>query len=294
MRNLGSNRRWPDFTVVELSTGIAGAYCTKLLADGGAAVIKVEPPEGDPLRRWSSSGAAIERGSDGALFSFLAGSKHSVIADPEVDNDIQMVDDLLAPRMRWCGLQDRKWPSARALRPAAILRAHPQLTRHVDHTVRPGWSLAGPGGHRIHAASLVGRNRRARARFAGTSTGVRRRPGRRVSGRGLRQRSDPDVAVPPNQRWLRRTRRTHRPVDAGNADPWPDVLPGHLFRNARPALARRPATHGSGRGAGEGRPGGPRLRDRAAMVRSMCDGRSPGVDRRGIATVDHRVGQHSR
>ena len=25
------------FTVVELSTGIAGAYCTKLLADGGAA-----------------------------------------------------------------------------------------------------------------------------------------------------------------------------------------------------------------------------------------------------------------
>ena len=34
------------FTVVELSTGIAGAYCTKLLADGGAAVIKVEPPAG--------------------------------------------------------------------------------------------------------------------------------------------------------------------------------------------------------------------------------------------------------
>ena len=34
------------FTVVELSTGIAGAYCTKLLADGGATVIKVEPPAG--------------------------------------------------------------------------------------------------------------------------------------------------------------------------------------------------------------------------------------------------------
>ncbi|HYX98695.1 MAG TPA: CoA transferase, partial [Mycobacterium sp.] len=38
------------YTVVELSTGIAGAYCTKLLADGGARVIKVEPPQGDPLR----------------------------------------------------------------------------------------------------------------------------------------------------------------------------------------------------------------------------------------------------
>jgi crotonobetainyl-CoA:carnitine CoA-transferase CaiB-like acyl-CoA transferase len=116
------------YTVVDLSTGIAGGYCTKLLADGGATVIKVEPPEGDPLRRWSSSGAAIPAGADGALFSFLAGSKHSVVADPEAGDDLRMVDGLLAwaDVVVWSG--GSKVAEHQTFTPAAICRAHPQLT----------------------------------------------------------------------------------------------------------------------------------------------------------------------
>ena len=67
--------------VVDLSSWIAGGYCTKLLTDGGADVVKVESPQGDPLRRWSASGAAIADGADGALFNYLHVGQRSVVAD---------------------------------------------------------------------------------------------------------------------------------------------------------------------------------------------------------------------
>src|SRR5262249_24074953 len=68
--------------VVELATDIAGPYATKLLADAGADVVKVEHPgDGDPMRRWTACGVTPPAGEDGVLFRFLNTSKRSVAID---------------------------------------------------------------------------------------------------------------------------------------------------------------------------------------------------------------------
>jgi crotonobetainyl-CoA:carnitine CoA-transferase CaiB-like acyl-CoA transferase len=68
--------------VVDLSTGIAGGYCSKLLADLGADVVKLEPSEGDPLRRHSATGSVGKDGDpDGVLFRYLHTSQRSVVAE---------------------------------------------------------------------------------------------------------------------------------------------------------------------------------------------------------------------
>src|SRR5262249_62306577 len=68
--------------VVDLSSGIAGPYCTKLLADAGADVLKIEHPDGgDPLRRWSASGRSLAAGEDGVLFRCLNTAKRRAACD---------------------------------------------------------------------------------------------------------------------------------------------------------------------------------------------------------------------
>jgi crotonobetainyl-CoA:carnitine CoA-transferase CaiB-like acyl-CoA transferase len=79
------SRPLTDLVVVDCTTAIAGPYCTKLFVDAGAEVTKVEPREGDPLRRHAAT-TTVPEGEDGVLFRYLhAGKRSMTIADGEHD-----------------------------------------------------------------------------------------------------------------------------------------------------------------------------------------------------------------
>ena len=67
--------------VLDVSDSIAGAYCTRLLADLGADVLLVEQPDGHPLRRAGPfPGDAPHREKSGLFLHFCA-NKRSVVLD---------------------------------------------------------------------------------------------------------------------------------------------------------------------------------------------------------------------
>ena len=77
--------------VVEIADEISGPYCGKLLADLGADVTKIEPPEGDPLRRWGPFPGDHPDPDRSGLFAYLnagkrlaSGDARDLIADADV------------------------------------------------------------------------------------------------------------------------------------------------------------------------------------------------------------------
>ena len=70
--------------VLELGTGIASAYAARLLADQGADVVKVEPPEGDPARRVGPFANAVDEERSG-LFLALNLNKRGISLDVQAE-----------------------------------------------------------------------------------------------------------------------------------------------------------------------------------------------------------------
>ena len=65
------------FKVVDLTRVLGGPYCTQILSDHGAEVIKVEPPQGDETRDWGPP----FKGGLSAYFSGVNRNKRSIALD---------------------------------------------------------------------------------------------------------------------------------------------------------------------------------------------------------------------
>jgi crotonobetainyl-CoA:carnitine CoA-transferase CaiB-like acyl-CoA transferase len=81
--------------VLDLTSGIAGPHATKLLADYGADVTKVEPPEGDLSRMWGPFKGDVPDPEASIPFLWLNTNKHSLVADLHTAGGLALVQKLV-------------------------------------------------------------------------------------------------------------------------------------------------------------------------------------------------------
>ena len=76
--------------VLDLSRVLAGPYCTMVLGDLGADVIKVEPPEGDETRGWGPPFA----GGESAYYLCVNRNKRGIVINLKTDEGKKVLRDL--------------------------------------------------------------------------------------------------------------------------------------------------------------------------------------------------------
>ena len=78
-------------TVVDLSRILAGPYCTMMLGDLGAEILKVEPPQGDDARGWGPPFVSGES----AYFLAVNRNKKSVRVDLKTEGGKDLLHGLI-------------------------------------------------------------------------------------------------------------------------------------------------------------------------------------------------------
>lgn len=128
-----------NLKVVDLSRVLAGPYCTQMLADHGAQVIKVEPPTGDDTRRWgppfvnddiSAYYQGINRNKQHLCIDLTTESGQKILAELLEDADVLVENFKVGTLARW-GFDD-----------ATLDRRYPRLI----HCRITGFGVDGPLG----------------------------------------------------------------------------------------------------------------------------------------------------
>jgi len=146
----GSLRPLDGIRVLDFTNMLSGPYCTRLLADLGAEVIKIEPPEGDhnrtrrPVRQGHSS-----------FFGHLNCGKKCVVLDLKASEGRQAAIDLA----RHCDVLVENWRPGVADRLGVGYRALSALNPKLVFCAISGFGQHGPKALRpayapiVHAAS---------------------------------------------------------------------------------------------------------------------------------------------
>jgi crotonobetainyl-CoA:carnitine CoA-transferase CaiB-like acyl-CoA transferase len=130
--------------VVDLSRLVAGNMLTKVLADHGAEVVKVEPPAGDSLRAWRVRGVETS-------WKTWCRNKRSVCLDLRAPEGIEVVRRLAAEAAIFVEGFRPGVLEEMGVAPDALLAANPRLV-----VVRvSGWGQTGPYRHKPGFGTLV-------------------------------------------------------------------------------------------------------------------------------------------
>ena len=218
--------------VIDLSTVLAGPYATMLLADLGADVVKVEPPEGDATRGWGppwvgdeAAGTrtaayylAVNRNKRSVRLDIRQGAGADILRRLLTDADV-LVENLRPGSLARLGIRrgDPARPQPRPRPPR-----HQRIRTRRPRRGTPRLRLRDPGGRRADVHHR-GRRRRRRPPDQGRSGDQRHRRG------AIRHRGDPGRAS-----WL--AAPTVRCAASASTSPcWPPPWPCWSTRRRTPS-----------------------------------------------------------
>lgn len=130
--------------VVDLTRILSGPFCTLMLADMGADVIKIEPPEGDPLRAQGAMVdglswyyAAFNRNKRSMVLDLRSTQGHAALRRLIATADI-VVENFRPGIMASMGLD---WPTLSTLRPGIIHTSVTGFGAHGPYANRPAFDF---------------------------------------------------------------------------------------------------------------------------------------------------------
>lgn len=128
--------------VIELCNTFAGPACGRMLADFGAEVIKVEPPEGDPVRQMglfsqgvSLQAISIQRGKRSIAVDLKAAQGKQVLHDLLKDADV-LIENNRPGVMERLGFG---WETVQALNPRLVMVRISGYGQDGPYASRPGY-----------------------------------------------------------------------------------------------------------------------------------------------------------